>query len=92
MDSKLASAISGLDAKLDAKSSAELAKFIEMEEQRATFQAQVHEYTDLCWDKCITKIRPQLDNSDRVCLVNCVERFIDTTFLLMRTLGEDARK
>ncbi|KAJ1330645.1 hypothetical protein BSLG_009097 [Batrachochytrium salamandrivorans] len=41
-----------------------LAKFLYAEQQKSMFYKQAGEYTDLCWDKCITKIRPQLDKAD----------------------------
>ncbi|KAI8924984.1 Tim10/DDP family zinc finger protein, partial [Entophlyctis helioformis] len=62
----------------------ELQSFLASEQQRAAFQAQVHEFTETCWDKCITKIRPSLDKSEEVCISNCVERFVDTTVVLLQ--------
>ncbi|KAI8915207.1 hypothetical protein PhCBS80983_g01334 [Powellomyces hirtus] len=72
---------------LDEKSKAELVQFVENEQRRANFQSTVHQYTDTCWDKCITKVKPALDKSDEVCLTNCVERFLDSTILLLNSLG-----
>lgn len=58
---------------------AELKQFIAMETQKAKFQQQVHNFTDQCWDKCVDKPGSKLDSRTETCLVNCVERFIDTT-------------
>ncbi|KAI8592483.1 mitochondrial import inner membrane translocase subunit TIM8 [Geranomyces variabilis] len=74
-------------ADLDEKSKQELVQFVENEQRRANFQSTVHQYTDVCWDKCITKVKPTLDKSDEVCLTNCVERFLDSTILLLNSLG-----
>ncbi|KAI8803144.1 putative TIM8-translocase of the mitochondrial inner membrane [Cladochytrium replicatum] len=75
---------------LDDKSQKELATFIENEERRAAFQRSVHVYADTCWDKCITKVKANLDKSDEVCLTNCVERFLDTSLFVIQRFNETA--
>ncbi|PUU80558.1 Tim10/DDP family zinc finger-domain-containing protein [Tuber borchii] len=62
------------------KDKKDLQTFIENEQQKAKFQANVHSLTDLCWTKCITgKISSTtIDRSEESCLVNCVNRFIDS--------------
>ena len=64
----------------------ELQRFLEMETQKARFQANVHTFTDLCWDKCIDKIGPRMDSKTEQCFTNCVERFIDTTEFVINKL------
>lgn len=64
----------------------ELQDFLKMEQQKAQFQEQVHEFTDMCFDKCITKLGNKLDKSDEGCLTNCVERFLDTSSFLLKRL------
>jgi len=43
------------------------------------FQGLVHELTGICWETCMDKPSPRLEPKVHKCLVNCVERFIDTT-------------
>lgn len=43
------------------------------------FQGLVHELTGLCWEICMDKPSLRLEPKVHKCLVNCVERFIDTT-------------
>ncbi|KAJ1553779.1 subunit of the Arp2/3 complex, partial [Cladochytrium tenue] len=52
--------------KLNDAQRAEIAAFVESEQQRSSFQQQVHAYTDVCWDKCIMpgKVKAALDRAD----------------------------
>lgn len=59
-----------------------------IEEQKAKFQLQVHQFTDVCWEKCMDKPGNKLDGRTETCLVNCVERFIDTTLLITKRFSE----
>ncbi|CAI2175128.1 502_t:CDS:1, partial [Funneliformis geosporum] len=56
----------------------ELGKFLENENARMRIQSSIHTFTDLCWDKCISKVSNKIDRSEETCLTNCVERFLDT--------------
>ena len=58
---------------------AQLASFIEQENQKQRFQAIVHRLTDECWDLCAPSISSRLDGRSEICLSNCVERFIDAS-------------
>lgn len=60
----------------------ELQDFILMEKQKAQFHAQIHEFNDLCWEKCIDKPGSKLDSRTETCLNNCVDRFIDVSLLI----------
>ncbi|XP_067138570.1 mitochondrial import inner membrane translocase subunit Tim8 [Centruroides vittatus] len=62
----------------------ELQEFLLITEQKVQFQAQVHNLTDVCWDKCIDKPGPKLDGRTEACLTNCVERFIDTSMIITK--------
>ncbi|XP_055748720.1 mitochondrial import inner membrane translocase subunit Tim8 A-like [Salvelinus fontinalis] len=57
----------------------ELQRMIAVEQQKAQFEAQVHNFTDVCRDKCMDKPSSKLDSRTETCLASCVERFIDTT-------------
>ncbi|KAL6264821.1 hypothetical protein P5V15_004916 [Pogonomyrmex californicus] len=57
----------------------QLQHFIETETKKQQFQGLVHELTGLCWEICMDKPSLRLETKVHKCLVNCVERFIDTT-------------
>ena len=48
----------------------------------------VHNLTDICWTKCITgAIKSKgLDKSEESCAKNCVDRFLDANFLVIKQL------
>lgn len=66
----------------------ELRRFLEMESQKAKFQANVHTFTDLCWEKCMPdRMSGRMDAKVEQCIGNCVERFIDVTNFVIDRLG-----
>lgn len=69
----------------------EMQRFLEVEGQKARFQANVHTFTDLCWDKCVERISAKMDSKAEQCIENCVNRFIDTTNFVIQRL-ENMRK
>ncbi|KAM6958992.1 mitochondrial import inner membrane translocase subunit Tim8 B [Aplochiton taeniatus] len=72
--------------------SAELQRMIAIEQQKAQFQAQVHTFTDVCWDKCVDSPSSKLDTRTETCLVNCVDRFIDTTLSITNRFTQMVQK
>lgn len=65
----------------------ELQRFLEVESQKARFQSNVHQFADLCWDKCMSdKIGARMDSKTELCFSNCVGRFLDTTEFIVRKL------
>ncbi|CAG8748004.1 21887_t:CDS:1, partial [Racocetra persica] len=52
----------------DEASQKELAKFLEGENAKMRLQQSIHTFTDLCWDKCITKIGNKIDRGEETCL------------------------
>ena len=64
----------------------EIARFLQIEQQKARFQANVHQFTGVCWSKCVDKPGPRLDPKTETCLKNCVERFLDTTNFIVNRL------
>ena len=48
----------------------------------------VHNLTDICWTKCITgAIKSKgLDKNEESCAKNCVDRFLDANFLVIKQL------
>jgi import inner membrane translocase subunit TIM8 len=85
------SATNGLDlSKLTDRDKQELQAFVMNESQKARIQSTIHTLTDLCFKKCITaKISSgngKLDKYEQPCVQNCVERFLDANYLVLREL------
>lgn len=64
----------------------QLQDFIETETRKQQFQGLVHSLTDICWENCVDRPGPRLDPKIEKCLMNCVERFIDTTNFITNRL------
>lgn len=65
----------------------EMQRFIAEETQKAKFQSNTFTFTDICWDKCIdSKIPSKMDSRTEQCMTNCVERFLDTTHIVISRL------
>jgi import inner membrane translocase subunit TIM8 len=80
------------DLNLDEASQRELAQFIEQENAKARVQQSVHTLTDMCWDKCIGQIGSKLNGTEKSCLSNCVERFLDTSIFIVNRLKDSQQK
>ena len=68
---------------------AQLASFIEQENQKQRYQSVVHTLTEQCWDLCAPSISGRLDGRSETCLANCVERFIDSSNYIINKLGQE---
>jgi import inner membrane translocase subunit TIM8 len=68
---------------------AQLASFIEQENQKQRFQSVVHTLTEQCWELCAPSISSRLDGKTETCLANCVERFIDSSNYIINKLGQE---
>ncbi|CZR60008.1 probable mitochondrial import inner membrane translocase subunit TIM8 [Phialocephala subalpina] len=89
MDSPTSSLDQNLDlSKLTQKDKQELQQFIVNESQKARIQQSVHSLTDICWRKCVTgTIRSgKLEKNEESCAQNCVDRFLDANFLVIKHL------
>ncbi|PKX96758.1 Tim10/DDP family zinc finger protein [Aspergillus novofumigatus IBT 16806] len=75
-------------AKLSDADRKELTQFLENEAQRSNIQQTVHHLADVCWKKCITgKISSgRLGQGEEGCAQNCVERWMDTNFAVLKHL------
>jgi import inner membrane translocase subunit TIM8 len=67
----------------------QLAAFIEQENQKQRFQAVVHSLTEQCWELCAPSMSARLDGKTETCLMNCVERFIDSSNYIINKLGQE---
>ncbi|XP_067000451.1 mitochondrial import inner membrane translocase subunit Tim8 [Anabrus simplex] len=85
-DSSFSSSTSGKDG------DSELQEFLLIEKQKAQLNAQIHEFNDFCWDKCVDKPGSKLDSRTETCLTNCVERFIDVSLLITTRFAQLLQK
>ena len=70
----------------------QIQRLVEIETQKARFQALVHNLTDICWEKCIDRPAARLDSRAETCIVNCVERFIDTSNYVVNRLSDISKR
>ncbi|XP_061706517.1 mitochondrial import inner membrane translocase subunit Tim8 [Cydia pomonella] len=70
----------------------ELQDFLMVEKQKAQFHAQIHEFNDFCWEKCVDKPGAKLDSRTETCITNCVERFIDVSLLITNRFAQMLEK
>ncbi|XP_012268217.1 mitochondrial import inner membrane translocase subunit Tim8-like [Athalia rosae] len=73
-------------------SQAELEEFVMVEKQKAQFNAQIHEFNELCWEKCMDKPGSKIDSRTEACLTNCVDRFIDVSLLISNRFAQLLQK
>ncbi|XP_048776144.1 mitochondrial import inner membrane translocase subunit Tim8 A-like [Ostrea edulis] len=66
-------------------------KFIQGEQQKQKFQDTVKQLTEECFDFCVTSPGSKLGSSAEHCIVNCVERFIDTTNFVANRIQRSAQ-
>ncbi|XP_078032948.1 mitochondrial import inner membrane translocase subunit Tim8 A-like [Augochlora pura] len=60
--------------------------FVETEAKKQQFQRLVYNLTDICWEICVDTPSTRLGAKIEKCLVNCIERFIDTTNFITNRL------
>ncbi|XP_076302325.1 translocase of inner membrane 8 [Lasioglossum baleicum] len=70
----------------------DLQEFFIAEKQKAQIQAQIHEFNDICWEKCVDKPGVKLDARTETCLSNCVDRFIDVSLLITNRFAQLLQK
>lgn len=58
------------------------------QDQQYKFHSQVSAFTDMCWEKCVDKPGSKLDGKTETCIVNCVERFLDTQMFIAKRFTE----
>jgi len=65
-------------------------RFLEAETQKQRFQQLVHSLTGDCWDTCVVGApAAKIDRRTETCIVNCVERFIDTSNYIVNRLEKE---
>jgi len=75
-------------SKLTTSDQKELNQFLMNEAQKSTIQQTVHYLSDVCWKKCVPgKITSgRLDRAEETCAQNCVERWMDANFAVLKHL------
>lgn len=53
---------------------------------------QIHEFNDICWEKCMDKPGSKIDSRTETCLNNCVDRFIDVSLLITNRFAQLLQK
>ncbi|XP_070155591.1 mitochondrial import inner membrane translocase subunit Tim8 [Polyergus mexicanus] len=66
----------------------EIAGLLMVEKQKAQLNAQIHEFNDICWEKCVDKPGSKLDGRTETCINNCVNRFIDVSVFVTSRFGQ----
>lgn len=67
----------------------DLEDFLMVEQEKAKMTAQMFEFTDICWEKCMTdKPSQRLESKTETCIVNCVDRFIDVSLYIASRLTQ----
>jgi import inner membrane translocase subunit TIM8 len=65
---------------------------VALEQQKLQFMQQVHKLNDVCWDMCLGSPSSSLSGREETCLTNCVERFVDTSVLLVNRFSQLAQR
>lgn len=67
-----------------------LQRFIEAETEKQRFNQLIHTLTSDCWDTCLSGTPGQkLDRRTETCIVNCVDRFLDTSNYVVNRLEKE---
>ncbi|KAF2158088.1 hypothetical protein K461DRAFT_290340 [Myriangium duriaei CBS 260.36] len=87
MDSLSSSAADIDPSKLSPAERQDLQQFAMAESQKARLQGSIHNLTDVCFRKCVSKIGSgPLDKYEEPCVKNCVDRFMDANVAVLRHL------
>lgn len=69
----------------------QLAQFVEQMEQEQRLKKQSEKLTMECWDLCVSSPGvAKFDYKTEQCLVNCVDRFIDSSTFLLKQFSNKA--
>lgn len=70
------------------ESDPELGRFIAEQEQNSRLKKVAEKLTNECWDLCVSNPnQSRIDSKTEACLVNCVDRFIDTSTFVMQAFA-----
>jgi len=86
------SGFSSPSSSIDTSSAGNIQQAVAMEQQKLQFMQQVHKLNDVCWDMCLGSPSSSLSGREETCLTNCVERFVDTSVLLVNRFSQLAQR
>ncbi|EPQ60890.1 hypothetical protein GLOTRDRAFT_124632 [Gloeophyllum trabeum ATCC 11539] len=67
----------------------EMQTFIEQLRASSQLQQNIANFTNKCWDKCVSGTpSTSFSSSEQGCLANCVERFLDTSVFIVKRIEE----
>ena len=69
----------------------QMQQFFQAEAQRQKFNKHVHSLTAECWDTCMGTPGQKLDRRTESCIVNCVDRFLDTSNFVVNRLEKEGQ-
>ncbi|KIJ38457.1 hypothetical protein M422DRAFT_33248 [Sphaerobolus stellatus SS14] len=81
----------GLMATLDNEGKKVIQELLSQEAAASEFTSQMHKYTSMCWDKCITTPGNSFSRTETDCLQNCVNRFFDAQKHIIDSLLSDRK-
>lgn len=77
---------------LDANTRKEIMQFVESETSKSKVQSSVHNFTDMCFKKCVSKVDSNtLNKTEESCLQNCLHRFLDTNINIVQMIQQNQR-
>jgi len=54
-------------------------------------QEVMQKITDKCFHKCVTKPGPKLDDSEKVCMAKCMDRYLDSMAIVSQAWAARAK-
>ncbi len=77
--------------KLDDSGMTEVKGFMEQENQRYQLQQVINRMSEMCWEKCVPTPDRELSKSERTCISNCVDRFLDTNVFVANRITKQKK-
>jgi import inner membrane translocase subunit TIM8 len=82
-----------MSEKFDEATQKELAAFLDREQTQARLHSAIHNFTSMCWDKCITSTpSSSFSRKEQDCLANCVDRFLDTSLFMVKQIEQQRER
>lgn len=66
----------------------QLAQDLELERQKGKIQQEIFQKSEMCWDMCVGSMSAKFDGKTESCIMNCVERYVDTAVAIQKRFQE----